>query len=374
MSWGGIFPLDWDYEGQIGAPAVLPDGSVLLSTFAGDGSVRVIRFRPDGSRVRVAGVRGLHEISGDGGPAARAGLGDAIGLLGRPDGGFFISDEDRIRLVDAWGVISSFVAIPEPFGLAPLPDGGLAVGSFAGSNALYLVDPGGTARQIARFSASEEYGAEVGAGPGGEIYVVLRGNELVHVAPDGSRRRVLRLSGAEYSRINSDALGRIFVSQGDPERVLEMDANGVLRPVVPARAFRRLGGDLAIHGVARVPDGSIVLVTTADVFVYPSATSSFYALAIRKINRARRRIAVGIEATGPGALHVDVLRRGRRVAHSDALVSRGASSIAAGPLSPGRYKLVATLRGQGNKARATVELRVQGRSGIRFRAEGTWAE
>ena len=114
--------------------AVTAAGDILVGEWNG---TRVRRIeRTTGKITTVAGT-GVMGFSGDGGPATSATLRGARGLVADPAGGFFVSDDEnyRIRRVSAAGVITTYAGIGSsafsgdggPAALAGLHPAGLAL-------------------------------------------------------------------------------------------------------------------------------------------------------------------------------------------------------------------------------------------------------
>jgi hypothetical protein len=144
-------------------------GGELLFTDVGNNRIRLVRS--DGTIITVAGSgpEGLGtqtNFAGDGGPAIDARLAYPQDVLAAPDGGFYIADTNnaRVRHVRPDGTIVTFAgtddrysskgdggpatraSLGEPFSLATLPDGALAISALApsGDSRVRRVDPHGT--------------------------------------------------------------------------------------------------------------------------------------------------------------------------------------------------------------------------------------
>ena len=122
------------------AVAATPDGGFLVAETERH---RVRRVSPRGIITTIAGT-GRGGFSGDGGPATRARLNFATGVARLPDGAIAIADQrnDRVRLVDPAGAISSLAAVRFPDGLSAAADGGVLVVQSA-ANRILPVDPSG---------------------------------------------------------------------------------------------------------------------------------------------------------------------------------------------------------------------------------------
>jgi hypothetical protein len=130
---------------------------------------RVVRIGPDGRRLVVAGT-GEPGFAGDGGPADAAQLASPSAVAAAADGALLIADieSNRVRRIGADGVIMTVAgngvgahdrgdggpavraALPSPYDLAPMPDGG------------FVVAAGTRVRRVTR-SANDRYRPDSGA-------------------------------------------------------------------------------------------------------------------------------------------------------------------------------------------------------------------
>lgn len=271
------------------AIAVGPDSSVYLMDIS---STRVRKIDPSGIISTVAGT-GVAGFSGDGGPATLAQLGGGMSDIAvADDGTLYIADNgnDRIRMVDPGGVISTFAgkgdvrAAPISTAQPPYGDGGPAI-------LAYTPRPN-----------------QVALGPDGSVY--LTGNGLIRrVRPDGIIEAVMGIFGGNTTGIrdgvvarNSLArpLGKIDVGQDGTVYFLEIDPNiasftpsirfvtqqgllGTIAGIAPglpppnqANPTNYLNGvpargDTArnVNGLQAMPDGSVLDV---EISVGPSPT------------------------------------------------------------------------------------------------------
>jgi NHL repeat len=168
---------------EIGPVAVAPNGDLYFST-----ATQIFRV-PGGSGpvIHIAGT-GVEGGGGDGGPALDAQFSSPHGLAVASDGALLVCDRgnDRVRRIDpVTGVITSFAAVGEPYGIDVAPEG-----------TVYIVE--GQTRRVVRLSASGErlgylgpafaipYDVEVGAG--GAAYLLQAGptGYIRRIAPNGS--------------------------------------------------------------------------------------------------------------------------------------------------------------------------------------------
>lgn len=89
--------------------AFAPDGSTVVTEYSGS---RVRRITSGGTITTLAGT-GTDSYSGDGGPAATAGVNHAVGAVVTPSGSVIFADafNNRVRTVDA-GLASPAVVVP----------------------------------------------------------------------------------------------------------------------------------------------------------------------------------------------------------------------------------------------------------------------
>src|SRR5680860_297137 len=116
----GLAPLD---EPQ--AVWATPGGGYLIAEQYAN---RIRRVSARGVITTVAGT-GRQGSSGDGGPATAARLDHPLGVAQLADGTLAIADQrnNRVRLVDASGRITTLVTARWPDAVAPAPDGGVLV-------------------------------------------------------------------------------------------------------------------------------------------------------------------------------------------------------------------------------------------------------
>ena len=146
------------------AVAAMPDGGFVVEDVL---NKRVRRVWPDGHISTVAG-NGKSEFAGDGGPATSAALSAALGLAALPDGGFLFADRDNHRVRRVWpdGIITTVAGdgssevtgdggpataagVGDPEEIAVLPDGGFLIGG----DGIRRVAPDGTIMTIANVEA-----------------------------------------------------------------------------------------------------------------------------------------------------------------------------------------------------------------------------
>lgn len=235
------------------AVAAAPDGGFLVAETERQ---RVRRVSPRGIITTVAGT-GRGGFSGDGGPATQARLDFPTGVAQLPDGAVAIADQrnNRVRLVNPAGVITTLAAVAFPDGLSAAADGGVLVVQSAANRVLHVDRAGGV-------TAVAGSGVRGFAGDGGPAvaarlsrpsgvaptidggFLIADGNRVRRVAPDGT---ITTIAGNGSTTSSGD---------GGPAT-----AAGVPRPAAVAQETDGAVLIASVNQVRRVrPDGVIELV------------------------------------------------------------------------------------------------------------------
>ena len=230
------------------------DGTVYFVQRDGNA---VEAVRPNGSLSTLAGGRGAG-FTGDGGPASRATLNNALGVAAGPDGSRYIADtyNNRVRRVDARGVITTVAGNGRH---ADSGDGGPATKAA-------LTDPTGVA-----------------VGADRTLYVVTATHQVRAVAPDGTIRTVADLDPDADRRatdISFDSLDSVTVGVdgtvylASTTGVHTIGRDGILRPVAfdpPLLTFSKYGRHSPPGGapLANGQDGSLYLTPNAVLRAQP---------------------------------------------------------------------------------------------------------
>jgi len=204
--------------------AAAPDGSLYI---AAPFVSRVLRVSPAGIITTVAG-NGQSAYSGDGGPATSASLGSPSGVAVDAAGNLYIAVGDRIRKVDASGIISTVAgggyAYPGdggPATSASLAAGGVAVDA-AGN--LYIAD-------------TLHYGIRKVSASG--IITTVAGNGRYGFSGDGGPATGASLRGPQGVAV--DAAGNVYIGDSGNDRV---------RKVAPAPSFTAAPASLSFNASA----------------------------------------------------------------------------------------------------------------------------
>lgn len=301
----------------LAAPAAVshaPDGTLVWADRLGNW---VCRMAPDGAVSAVAGI-GLFGFSGDGGPAARARLGQPEGVAVAGDGTIFIADtrNHRVRRVGADGSIVTVAGsgnlpgwegdggpatqarLTFPTSVAVTADGTLYIAEtsaarirrvspggiiypVAGDNTLGCAGDGGPALQASLGSPrglavspdGSLYFADCGRvrriGPDGVITTVVGGG------PAGATGDGIPATQAQLSQPAAVALapdGTLYVAEEGGHRIRRVGGGGILTTAA-GTGVGSLSGDggppalaalNAPRGVAVAPDGALLVADTGN--------------------------------------------------------------------------------------------------------------
>jgi hypothetical protein len=240
----GVMPHAHDGEAATSAGladlapvAALPDGDLLIG-----GDFRVWRLGADGRIHAVAGTGREGGPKGDGGPALRAQV-TVEDLAVLPGGGFLILDDDRIRMVDPQGRITT-VAGDGRRTADGVPATEADVRSVnhlaAGPDGSFVFDDGAT--RVRR------------VGPDGIVRTIAGTGGFAHLPPP-------RLHGQPATTVplEADGLavapdGSVLISDGDGARVARVTPDGAIHLAGPAPVRHFLPGSLAAY-----PDGGFAV-------------------------------------------------------------------------------------------------------------------
>jgi YD repeat-containing protein len=253
------------------------DGSLYI---ASQDQAAVRRVLPNGMITTVAG-NGSYTATGDGGPATQAGI-SPWGLAIGSDGSLYIADADnnRIRRVDAHGIISTVVGdgncgTPVEGAQATSTEICYATSIAVGPDgALYFTQNPGASGQIYRVGTDGVITIFAGAS---SLSCNLREAGNTSNCGDDGPARIASLGYVEGVAAGAD--GSVYVTESD---------NGVVRVVDPSGIIHRFagrtpdGGALALDGdgglavnaglwepgfLATGPDGSVFIGDDFDPFV-----------------------------------------------------------------------------------------------------------
>ncbi len=228
----GLAPLD-----SPGAVFATPDGGFLVTDTYGN---RIRRVSARGTIRTVAGT-GRGGLTGDGGPATAARLDHPSGAALLADGAVAIADQrnNRVRLVDAAGTISTLAPARWPDGVAAAPGGGVLVVE-ALNNRILHVSRGG-------------------------VVTVLAGDGTRGYAGDGGPATAARLSRPAGVAVAGD--GAVLIADGS-SHVRRVAPDGTISTVAtiprPTAVAATPEGAILVTSVNRVlrvrPDGTVVAV------------------------------------------------------------------------------------------------------------------
>jgi hypothetical protein len=231
----------------------LTDGTIAWTAYG----PRVRTITPYGRVGTFAGTR-RRGFTGDGGPAIRARLSEPGDLAALPGGGALIVDGERVRAVDAAGIIKTVAgtgkrgfsgdggpAVRARFrqlgDVAPLPDGGFVVTDI-GNERVRQVDADGTITTIA------------GTGERGS-------------GGDGGPARLAELNIGEPSGLAVAADGAVLVGEWGNHAIRRIAADGIISKVAGTGSQVGPGGprpaaQTALNGpldLVALPDGGILV-------------------------------------------------------------------------------------------------------------------
>lgn len=351
-----------------GAIARAFDGSLLI---ADDFNGRVRRIDPGGQITTVAGHGRVFTSTGDGGPATAAGLVSVSAVAPRPDGGFYVADQLRVRLVTPDGRINT---VAGNGATSPVLPSGPATASavrpldlaWAADGSLLIVDGlSGSVRKLLPSGVITPAAGHVNT-PFAVAPLPDGGMVILDNAQDSEER-------SHIVRVSSDGTATVIAGGGDDRRPAVADATHALLQVPDDVAVTRDGGVLVSEtsSVERVrlvtPDGRIRPVAGSsepgDAFQgdsgYDSNFNGFYLNGHRNV-RAGTRLRLSYTTTRACRIRAMVLRRGRTIARGRKRAMPGRGHVwVRGSLRPGRYTAVLVARAAGVTKTSKLGLRVR---------------
>ncbi|MDX2150439.1 MAG: hypothetical protein SFV54_06880 [Bryobacteraceae bacterium] len=235
-----------------------PDGSLLL---ADAGAERVLAYQGPHRISTLAGARGpAGLVSGDGGPATQAHIGEPYRLACAPSGAVYLSHANLISVIDPSGALRTLIRIlrtdrgasplDRPAGLTLDPSGNLVFAE-AGTHRVYKYDlqssqatllagtgvAGFRGDGAAAVDARLDTPGDVAYDPQGNLLIADRGNRRVRrVSPAGT---IETIAGSDRSFSYFDISGELATAVG-LGRVdgLAADASGNIYIAEPQRVIR----------------------------------------------------------------------------------------------------------------------------------------
>ena len=221
----------------------------------GDGKhFMVNRISPSGEVTRIAGT-GRPGFSGDGGPAIDAALGWVYDLAIDPAGNVYIVDQDnnRIRMVDTNGVITTIAGTGEPGWSG---DFGPATDARVDHPWGIALDEGGNVYFTQLPSVVRWIDANTGT------ITTVAGSGKAGYAGDGGPATEARMNSPEHVAV--DAEGNLFIEDTGNNRIRMVDLNGMITTIV-GMGGRDFGGDGGPADLARLSEPSGMLLTPDGV-------------------------------------------------------------------------------------------------------------
>ena len=243
--------------------ALAIDAEDNLYVGGGDGKhFMVNRISPSGEVTRIAGT-GRPGFSGDGGPAIDAALGWVYDLAVDPAGNVYIVDQDnnRIRMVDTNGVITTIAGTGEP---------GWS-GDFGPATDARLDHPWGIALDEGGnvyFTQLPSVVRRIDAASG--VISTVAGSGKAGYAGDGGLATHARMNSPEHIAVNS--LGFLFIEDTGNNCVRMVDLNGIITTIVGmrGRGFDGDGGPADLSrlsepsGMLLMPDGVLYIADSGN--------------------------------------------------------------------------------------------------------------
>ncbi|MGH2591077.1 MAG: hypothetical protein ACRDGW_09815, partial [Actinomycetota bacterium] len=243
--------------------ALAIDAEDNLYVGGGDGRhFMVNRISPSGEVTRIAGT-GRPGFSGDGGPAIDAELGWVYDLAVDPAGNVYIVDQDnnRIRMVDTNGVITTIAGTGEPGWSG---DFGPALDALVDHPWGIALDEGGNVY----FTQLPSVVRRIDAASG--VITTVAGSGKAGYAGDGGPATEARMNSPEHIAV--DAEGDLVVEDTGNHCIRMVDLNGIITSIVGmcGRGFEGDGGpaDLARlsepSGMLLTPDGVLYIADSGN--------------------------------------------------------------------------------------------------------------
>ncbi|WP_069113058.1 hypothetical protein [Jiangella alba] len=299
-----LFGLDEGGFAGDGGPAVTAELNTPGDVVAGPEGVyiadafnnRIRLVGPDGVIETVAGT-GARVDSGDGGPAAEAGLSEPITVDVAPDGALVVAGtrEDRVRRIGPDGVIETVADFTVDDGTSPEPADAATLATpmaiaVAPDGTLLVAEP--RQQRLRRLDGADLVGVgpasrrlgdlwRIATGPGGEVYATLA-DAVVRVHPDGRRVTVAGGGRAEQAAVEDAQAVGLTIRPGDvavgpdgrvhlfdlaTQRVYWVDHQGALKATP---GFDDVTFELP-SGLAVGPDGTAYVTDEGANLVYAAA-------------------------------------------------------------------------------------------------------
>ena len=236
------------FAGGFNQPTGLAVGNATLYV-ADTGNLRVAAVAASGGAGTTVAGNGTPSLGGDGGPAASAEMGNPYAVALDASGNEYIADnQDKvIRKVDTSGTITTFVGptLNDPRGVAADAAGNVYV-SDSGNGRILEFDPAGNFKQTVVSGLNHPRGLVVDAQ--GQVFIADTGNNrVVKVASPGVITPFAGTGTAGFSgdmgpataallngprAVAIDALGNVFISDSQNNRVREVTPAGNIYTVV----------------------------------------------------------------------------------------------------------------------------------------------
>jgi uncharacterized protein (TIGR03437 family) len=172
-----------------------------------------------GNIATIAG-NGIPSFSGDGGPAAAAGLNSPRGLAVDSGGNVYISDDNlRVRRVNPAGIISTIAGN----GIAGFSgDGGLAVNASLSDQAGLALDPAGN------LYIADEHNMRVRKVTPGGIVTTVAGTGIQGFSGDGGPATSAQLNVPASVMFSG---GNLYIADSSNQRIRQVSSNGTITTI-----------------------------------------------------------------------------------------------------------------------------------------------
>jgi uncharacterized protein (TIGR03437 family) len=268
--------------------AISPQGDVYASEFDDN---QVVRIKPGGTVVIVAGLKGRFDFGGDGGPGVNAGLNGPRGLAFDSSGNLYIAAlfDNRVRMLSPDGIIhtvagngsrdpgidgalATAVGINRPTGVAVDAAGNIFISD---QNGLIRKVTAGVMHSFGGAANSVQATSLAAAADGSIVFTETFQNRIRQLLPDGTFRTI---AGDGLTGFAGDGGPAAFASFNEPSGIAA-DAQGNLwiadtynfriRQLQPAQIF-----PLFVLNGASLLNGAIVSGEVISMFGYDLPTGS----------------------------------------------------------------------------------------------------
>ncbi len=200
--------------------------------FIAGGDQRIYRVSPKGVMTRIAGT-GIYGFSGDGGSATNATIGNPYGICVNPSGNVFITDNNRIRIIDTNGIIATIAGNGSG---AFSGDGGPATNAAFNSPGGIRIDTSGN-----WFVADTGNNRIRKVSVAGTVTSVAGTNQQFFGTYSGDGGAATNAGLNTPFRVATDVVGNFFIADYGNNRIRKVNTNGVITTVAGSTNVTSLG-------------------------------------------------------------------------------------------------------------------------------------